>query len=243
MFDCYLLFWFWLLLVWIVVVVYFDVKTLFKKSPVKEIWSREVSLVPWRGTGWKTDFCRVAFNLSSGFLKISLWKLWKHSHEYCLYFLPSLWHHKHIRHVQQLCIIMTSGACMFLLFQPLYCELLKNLPPGPVVGDLLEEISAIFKCCLNPDKDPEMRLKFFALLSRLVLSSATTINSKNRFGEFAQSFVRDIILPNCVWRAGRTAGAIRTTAVSCLWALLQSGVLTKERVGHFFCFLGGTLVC
>ena len=121
-------------------------------------------------------------------------------------------------------------------FPPPYCELLKNLPPGPVVGDLLEEISAIFKCCLNPDKDPEMRLKFFALLSRLVLSSATTINSKNHFGEFAQSFVRDIILPNCVWRAGRTAGAIRTTAVSCLWALLQSGVLTKERVSHFFCF-------
>ena len=99
------------------------------------------------------------------------------------------------------------------------------------MGDLLEEIAAIFKCCLHPDKDPEMRLKFFALLSRLVLSSATTINSKNRFGEFAQSLVKDIILPNCVWRAGRTAAAIRTTAVSCLWALLQSGVLTKEKVG------------
>ena len=153
-------------------------------------------------------------------------------------FLPSLWHHKHIWQVQQLCIIITSGACVFLLFPPVLWAA-TNLPPGPVVGDLLEEISAIFKCCLNPDKDPEMRLKFFALLSRLVLSSATTINSKNRFGEFAQSFVRDIILPNCVWRAGRTAGAIRTTAVSCLWALLQSGVLTKERVGQFFCFLGG----
>ncbi|XP_070187800.1 dynein axonemal assembly factor 5-like isoform X2 [Littorina saxatilis] len=104
------------------------------------------------------------------------------------------------------------------------------LEAGPVVGDLLPEIAAIFTCCLNPDKDAEMRLKFFALLSRLVMTAATTLDSKNRFGEFSQSFVKDIILPNCVWRAGRVAGAIRTTAVSCLWAMLQSGVLTKDKL-------------
>ncbi|KAL8584267.1 hypothetical protein ACOMHN_034952 [Nucella lapillus] len=101
---------------------------------------------------------------------------------------------------------------------------------GSVVGDLLEEISAIFKCCLHPDKDPEMRLKFFGLLSRLVLSASTTLDSRSRFGEVAQGYVQHVILPNCVWRAGRTAGAIRTTAVSCLWAMLQSGVLTKDKL-------------
>ena len=107
-------------------------------------------------------------------------------------------------------------------------------PPGPVVGDLLEEISTIFRSCLQPEKEPEMRLKFFSLLSRLVQHSATTLDSKDHFGHFAQSFVKDLILPNCVWRAGRTAAAIRTIAVSCLWALLQSGVLTKEKVGWWW---------
>ena len=42
--------------------------------------------------------------------------------------------------------------------------------------------------------------------------------------------VRDMVVPNCVWKAGRVATAIRTTAVSCLWALLQSGVLNKDKV-------------
>lgn len=45
--------------------------------------------------------------------------------------------------------------------------------------------------------------------------------------------VRDMVLPNLVWRAGRVAAAIRTTAVSCLWALLQSSVFTVDKVGVF----------
>lgn len=100
----------------------------------------------------------------------------------------------------------------------------------------MKEIFAIFKTCLNPEKDVEMRLKFFALLSHLVMNSTATLDSHHRFGDYGASILKDIILPNCVWRAGRTAGAIRTTAVSCLWALLQSGVLVKENVKFFINF-------
>ncbi|KAK3090687.1 hypothetical protein FSP39_013747 [Pinctada imbricata] len=101
---------------------------------------------------------------------------------------------------------------------------------GSVVGDLLDYIVPILVTNLSTDKDPEMRLKFFSLLSRLVMNSTTTLDSRQRFGDFAVIVVRDIIIPNCVWSAGRVAGAIRTTAVSCMWALLQSGVLTKEKL-------------
>ena len=52
----------------------------------------------------------------------------------------------------------------------------------------------------------------------------------NRFSEFAVAIVRDMILPNCVWRAGRTAGAIRTTAVACLWTLVQGALLSTNQV-------------
>ncbi|XP_069124070.1 dynein axonemal assembly factor 5-like [Argopecten irradians] len=104
------------------------------------------------------------------------------------------------------------------------------LEAGPVIGDLLGDIIPVMVANLNPEKDPEVRLKFFSLLSKLVMSASTTIDSQNKFGEFAATVVKDMIIPNCVWSAGRTAGAIRTTAVSCMWALLQSGLLTQEKL-------------
>ena len=55
-----------------------------------------------------------------------------------------------------------------------------------------------------------------------------------RFDSFVVTVVRDMIIPNCVWKAGRVASAVRTTAVSCLWALLQSSVLSKEKVRFHF---------
>ncbi|XP_041473460.1 dynein assembly factor 5, axonemal-like [Lytechinus variegatus] len=101
---------------------------------------------------------------------------------------------------------------------------------GEVVGDLLEDIIPILETNLKPDKDAELRLKFFSLLSRLVMSAPVTLDSKDRFRDFSLTVVRTMVLPNCVWHAGRTATAIRTTAVSCLWALLQSEMLTAKQL-------------
>ena len=47
------------------------------------------------------------------------------------------------------------------------------------------------------------------------------------------SVVRDMILPNCVWRAGRTSAAVRLTAVTCLWTLLKNEILNQENVWIF----------
>ncbi|XP_072168625.1 dynein axonemal assembly factor 5-like [Diadema setosum] len=101
---------------------------------------------------------------------------------------------------------------------------------GEVVGDLLDDIIPILETNLRPDKDAELRLKFFSLLSRLVMSAPCTLNSRQRFRDFSLAVVRNMVLPNCVWHAGRTATAIRTTAVSCLWALLQSGLLDAQQL-------------
>ena len=101
---------------------------------------------------------------------------------------------------------------------------------GPVVGELLEDIIPMLSANLHPEKDPEVRLKLFSLLSRLMMNSEKTLNSHEKFSEFAAVVITDMVLPNCVWKAGRTAGAIRTTAVACLWALLHSGVLTDQIV-------------
>ena len=62
-----------------------------------------------------------------------------------------------------------------------------------------------------------------------------------RFGNFVVTVVRDMIIPNCVWKAGRVASAIRTTAISCLWALLEGSALSREKV--WFIFVSVNSVC
>ncbi|KAI8494919.1 HEAT repeat-containing protein 2 [Branchiostoma belcheri] len=103
------------------------------------------------------------------------------------------------------------------------------LQAGPVVGDLLPEIIPIMETNVHPDKDHELRLKFFTLLSKLLINAEKTVNASGQFGEFALGVVQRMILVNCVWQAGRTAGAIRTIAVSSLWALLKSGLLSVQQ--------------
>lgn len=51
-----------------------------------------------------------------------------------------------------------------------------------------------------------------------------------RFRDEAESFLCNILLPNLVWKAGRTAGALRTSALSCLLALLHGGAITPGQV-------------
>ncbi len=104
--------------------------------------------------------------------------------------------------------------------------------PGAVIGELLDDIVPIFVANLGPNKEPEVCLKVFSLLSKLVLNAPSSVDSAGKFNDFCVVVVREMILPNLVWKAGRVASAIRTTAVSCLWALLKSSMLNKEKVSQ-----------
>ncbi|NXD61754.1 DAAF5 factor, partial [Eolophus roseicapillus] len=50
------------------------------------------------------------------------------------------------------------------------------------------------------------------------------------FPSYLEIVIKDILAPNLQWHAGRTAAAIRTTAVSCLWALIHCEMLSPEEV-------------
>lgn len=104
------------------------------------------------------------------------------------------------------------------------------LEAGHVTGGLLDDIIPVLSTNLHPDKDPELRLKLFSLLSHLVVNAKGTLDSQSKFGPFVVTVVQDMILPNCVWHGGRTAAAIRSSAVSCLWALLQSEMLSVDEL-------------
>ncbi|NWW86815.1 DAAF5 factor, partial [Rhynochetos jubatus] len=101
---------------------------------------------------------------------------------------------------------------------------------GPVIGEALDNFILILKECLQPNKDPQMRLKLFTVLSQLLQKASETINSQGLFPSYLDTVMKDILAPNLQWHAGRTAAAIRTTAVSCLWALIHCEMLSPKEI-------------
>ncbi|XP_065540500.1 dynein axonemal assembly factor 5 [Lathamus discolor] len=101
---------------------------------------------------------------------------------------------------------------------------------GHVIGEALNNFILILKTCLQPTKDPQMRLKLFTVLSQLLQKASETVNSQGLFPSYLEIVIKDILAPNLQWHAGRTAAAIRTTAVSCLWALIHCEMLSPEEV-------------
>eukprot|EP00040_Diaphanoeca_grandis_P015851 m.81391 g.81391 ORF g.81391 m.81391 type:complete len:844 (-) comp25414_c0_seq1:127-2658(-) len=98
---------------------------------------------------------------------------------------------------------------------------------GEALGDNVEVIMEIFFANFNPEKDHQIRLSFFALLAKLLNTSGTSLNSTGKFC-FARDVVEQIVVPNCVWTAGRIQAAIRTSSCLCMWALLKSGLASAE---------------
>ncbi|KAM9305509.1 dynein axonemal assembly factor 5 [Gastrophryne carolinensis] len=101
---------------------------------------------------------------------------------------------------------------------------------GPVIGENLDLFLPVLKTCLQPTKEPQMRLKVFTMLSKLLLKPNETVNSKGFFHVYSETLIKDILVPNLKWHAGRTAAAIRTIAASCLWVLFQSEVLSRQEI-------------
>ncbi|CAI9611928.1 unnamed protein product [Staurois parvus] len=101
---------------------------------------------------------------------------------------------------------------------------------GPVIGEHLDQLMPVLKTCLQTSKDPQMRLKVFTMLSKRLLKPSETVNSKGQFHVHSETLIKDVLVPNLKWQAGRTAAAIRTIAVSCLWVLFQSEVLSPQEI-------------
>ncbi|XP_029432583.1 dynein assembly factor 5, axonemal [Rhinatrema bivittatum] len=101
---------------------------------------------------------------------------------------------------------------------------------GPVIGEALHHLIPILKTCLQPTQEPQMRLKLFTMLSKLLLKAHETVNSRGQFHSYVETLIKDMLVPNLQWHAGRTAAAIRTSAVSCLWALLHGQILSTEQL-------------
>ncbi|XP_053706872.1 dynein axonemal assembly factor 5-like isoform X1 [Synchiropus splendidus] len=101
---------------------------------------------------------------------------------------------------------------------------------GPVVGEFVGQLMPLLHICLQSDKDPEMRMNFFTMLAKLLLDAKNTLDSQGHFQNESEKFVSDVLLPNLIWQAGRTAGAVRTAALSCLLAVLHGGTISPAQL-------------
>uniref|UniRef100_A0A2K6N0B7 Dynein axonemal assembly factor 5 n=2 Tax=Rhinopithecus TaxID=542827 RepID=A0A2K6N0B7_RHIBE len=101
---------------------------------------------------------------------------------------------------------------------------------GPALGEALPHVMPTLRACLQPSRDPQMRLKLFSILSTVLLRATDTIDSQGQFPSYLETVTKDILAPNLQWHAGRTAAANRTAAVSCLWALTSSEVLSAKQI-------------
>ncbi|CAK8696019.1 unnamed protein product [Clavelina lepadiformis] len=141
-----------------------------------------------------------------------------------------------VRHTKQVLDSMRASYeswTMYSVEQFIFDALLSRA--GPVVGDVLNEVMPMLKANLHPDKDPELKLKFFSLLSKLLMNASDTFNSKEQFSaDHAEKMVCDMIAPNLVWKAGRKASAIRSIAIATLWALLRSELVSTEKACQVF---------
>lgn len=91
-------------------------------------------------------------------------------------------------------------------------------------------IYSIFRDCTTKEKDPELRMSMFTLLGRLLREAPVTSEAAQQFSVYSVDIIKEIIIPNLEWRAGRTAGSVRCAAISSLWALLRSDLLTSKQL-------------
>ncbi|XP_030263067.1 dynein assembly factor 5, axonemal [Sparus aurata] len=135
------------------------------------------------------------------------------------------------QHMGQLLYWLSASVNTWCSYSPQRLQLhIIVMQSGPVIGEFVSQLMPLLRCSLQPDKDPEMRMSVFTMLAKLLLDATNTLDSQGHFREEAERFLCDILLPNLVWHAGRTATAARTSALSCLLALLHGGAITPGQL-------------
>ncbi|KAK3930335.1 Dynein assembly factor 5, axonemal [Frankliniella fusca] len=116
-----------------------------------------------------------------------------------------------------------------LIFQTLM------LNSGPAISDNLDLLVPTLTTSLNPEnQDAEMKLKLLTSVA-IILQNADNTHciDSNVMEPFLLSIMKGVIAPNLVWKAGRTAEALRTITVSCLLSILQTqGVKNEETTNY-----------
>ncbi|XP_045885477.1 dynein axonemal assembly factor 5-like isoform X1 [Micropterus dolomieu] len=135
------------------------------------------------------------------------------------------------QHMGQLLDWLSASVNTWCSYSPQRLQLhIIVIQAGPVIGEFVSQLMPLLHSCLQLDRDTEMRMSIFTMLAKLLLDATNTLDSQGHFREESENFLCDVLLPNLVWHAGRTPAAVRTSALSCLLALLHGGAVTPAQL-------------
>eukprot|EP00903_Cladosiphon_okamuranus_P019980 g18356.t1 len=104
--------------------------------------------------------------------------------------------------------------------------LLRSAPAA--VGSHLDEVMPIFRGLLrDASREPELRLSMLALLECVVKQEGVTEESLRPHAEI---LLKEMVLPNAVWRAGLVAATVRKVAIAVLYTALRGSKIGLEAV-------------
>lgn len=101
-----------------------------------------------------------------------------------------------------------------------------------VLPELVDDLIEVMCCCLNPDKEDQLRMRMMAMLVAL-LSQHMSKTAVHPLRHNSLLLLKKIVIPNLVWKAGRIAKSIRFSAISTAWSLFQCGCISDEDVSIF----------
>ncbi|KAL2914850.1 hypothetical protein HK105_205592 [Polyrhizophydium stewartii] len=93
---------------------------------------------------------------------------------------------------------------------------------GPAVGGRLDAVVPMLASCAGKERDYEVRERALLLLTQMVRDPAAPLNSHKLLSAHSEALIGDIVLPNCIWRAGRKAAILRGKSMALFLALLDA---------------------
>ncbi|XP_054278920.1 dynein axonemal assembly factor 5-like [Macrosteles quadrilineatus] len=99
---------------------------------------------------------------------------------------------------------------------------------GAAVGDNIEVVLSVLSTCLLPQSDPEATLQMLMAVSYILTDTGTPLARVSDLDTVLHRTCTEVLQPLLVWRAGRSAEALRTAATGCVVAALQLRPCTPQ---------------
>lgn len=115
----------------------------------------------------------------------------------------------------------------------------KELPPtGTTEANMLSYASQRGEEKIPTIEEIDIRLNFIVLLENLIRYTSTHWESSQYLSKSCERIMKDMIIPNLIWRVGRVEGTIRKISLAVCYHILKSGSVPFETLAR----LAGELV-
>lgn len=89
----------------------------------------------------------------------------------------------------------------------------------------------ILKIVQNPNKDAQLRTRFILLIPEIFVSSAKDADQKF-LKTYLDEILKEMLIPNVVWKAGRSASAVRLSTTASILLLIQNDIVKSIQLNE-----------